>query len=96
MIEGREKWIIFAIIAVACDAGFLHFVICWNLFVAISFLGIYLIIALLVPIWAPACLIYILFQNVPIWEYTWIVWVASSSVIYIVEYTGFLSSNKIC
>lgn len=92
MIEGREKWIIFAIIAVACDAGFLNSIISLSLLVVICFIAI----ALLVPIWAPACLIYILFQNVPIWEYTWIVWVASSSVIYIVEYTGFLSSNKIC
>lgn len=92
MIEGRERWIIFAIIAVACDAGFLNSIISLSLLVVICFIAI----ALLVPIWAPACLIYILFQNVPILEYTWIVWVASSSVIYIVEYTGFLSSNKIC
>mgnify|MGYP000938164306 CR=1 FL=1 len=86
MIEGRERWIIFAIIAVACDAGFLNCIISLSLLVVICFIAIHVIIALLVPIWAPACLIYILFQNVPIWEYTWIVWVASSSVIYIVEY----------
>jgi len=83
MIEGREKWIIFAIIAVACDAGFLNSSISLSLLVVVCFIAIHVIIALLLPIWAPACLIYAGFQNVPIWEYTWIVWVASSSVIYI-------------
>lgn len=83
MIEGREKWIIFAIIAVACDAGFLNFIISLNLLVVICFIAIQVIIALLVPIWVPASLIYALFQNVPIWEHVWIVWVASSSIIYI-------------